>query len=1285
MIKKSFLWFYRVAFDLLGFFIVAFLSATIAIQYYFLPHFDDYKGRITEKISQTLGQKVTIGEIQAKWNGLNPHLSISNMDIYDKENRIALSLKQVEASLSWTSIPMLEPRLASLGIYQPELTIRREADGVVYVAGISMSGPNETEFPNWLLRQASVNVVDANIIWQDELRHAPELALNHLNLQLENPAWDSLRGRHQFSLKATPSTGASKPIDIRGNILGKDLSRLEKWHGTVYAKIEDTDLAAWRRWLDYPSLLQEGHGSAQLWVSFADSQVEAFTSDLSLENVFTQLPYKGPNAGEESRFKKIAGRIQWKKLSNGQEVSGENLSLVTSDNLKIKSGKFFIRDRLIKQKALTEGNIHLDEIQLETINNITSYFDLPNNIQQALNETEPAGKLSKLNLTWLSTDKTISEYSFTADFSGLGLKPYRALSTPGFSNVSGKLKLNQHQGKLSLQTKGANFSFPDVLRWPIPVDSLVGEIKWKIKEDNLDVDINRLFIKNSHLNAAIDGSYKQKGKGIQYIDLTARANDIDAQYGRFYYPLSISKATTDWLDTSIISGRGENLSLTLRGDLKDFPWNGKNGLFRLTAKVKDAVLDHATGWPKIEDIGLDMLFEGRRMELNVHDGHSYGNQIKTAKVTIPDLMIDDNILDVVGEAQGPVSEAVKFANNSPIEKIASGFTDYLKATGNGKLLLNLHIPLTKLDASKIKGSYTVVDASMQSESIPELSKINGTLNFTESSISANNVNAFCYGGPAQFSINTDKNHHIQISAKGRVTDTGLRKNFAGLVPKGITGSADWSAKAQIINKQTEVAIRSNLVGIHSELPFPLGKTANDSMLLAIDKKQTSATQDLVKISLGNAVNAKLARVSQNGSSKIDRGDIGVNAVAELGPTKGILLHGNLDNIDLDEWLDQLDKNAPSSNASANGMAISRVDLSTNRLDIFDHRINSARINAKAINRAWAINLKSNEINGDIKWNPDGNGKITANLSTLILPEPTPDNIKKTTSAPTQLNIKYPALDIVADNFEFNAKKMGHLELQAKEQFGNWGIEKLRLINPDGTLSANGEWNNWKRRPNTLVRFNWEVSDIGKALKRFNYGDLVKGGTGEISGQLKWAGSPHEFDFPNLSGNLHIDAKKGQILKAEPGVARLFGVISLQNLPRRLTLDFKDLFSSGFAFDKISADVDINKGIMHSDNFKMEGPSAKVEIKGDTDLDKETLHLHVKATPFISDTVSLAAFAGGPAVGAAAYVAQKILKDPLNKIAETEYEIVGTWSDPQERDSKPSAPNKPGIIPSPLNP
>lgn len=1252
------------------------LLSIIVLRYFVLPHIDDYKPKIVQGISQVLGQKVVIGNLYANWDGLNPHISVFNVDIYDQQDRVALSLGHIEGSLSWSSLPFFAPRLASFAIYQPELTIRREKDGTVYVAGVSMSGPSKPAFPNWLLSQAQVNVVDANIVWQDDMRGAPALNLDKLNLQLENPAWDALRGRHDFSLRAIPSAATSKPIDIRGKVFGKDIGQLEQWRGTVYAKIEGTDMAAWRSWLDYPIDLREGHGAAQFWVDFANNQIEGLTTDIALEKVVTRLPYNGI----ENSFNRIAGRIKWLRQKDGQEVQGEGIKIVTSDDLDMRSGKFSIRERTVEQKKSLEGDVLLDEIQLETLHKLTPYFTLPASVTEALNQTEPLGKLSNLHLTWKSKNEALPQYSLAADFAGLSLKSYPKLSLPGFTNLTGKVDLDQHQGKLLLYSQAATLNFDQVFRWPLPADKLMGQINWHLSDKNLTVDVKNLAIKSPHITGEVDAHYSSDGEKNQSIDLTASASNVDLKYGRFYYPNSISKDTVAWLDKSILSGRGENIKLRLKGNLNDYPFaDAKKGIFRVTADVKDAALDYTDGWPKIEGIQLAMLFEGKRMELNASAGHLLGNEIKKAKITIPDLEIDDNVLDVVGETQGPVSEGVKFINASPIAKLAYGFTDKLKTTGSGKLNLNLHIPLTNSDATKVKGSYSITNGSMLADSIPELTKLAGTVDFTESSINANNVNTWVYGAPAQFTVNTDKNHAIQITAHGNATDAGLRKSFASLVPNTIVGSAEWFAKAQIANKQSEISIRSNLVGLSSTLPAPFGKSSTEAKPLLIEKKPINDTQDAIKVSLGNDINARFISLYQNGVSRIDRGDIGIKVAPELSNQKGISVHANLDNLDIDDWLSQLDKTA--KNGDANGISINRVDLTANQLDLFDRRINALKMSARATNNAWVMNIKSTEISGDLKWSHEGNGKLSGNLSTFIFPSPTPDALKKPTDAVAkQLDIKYPTLDIAADNFEIGNKKFGRLELQAKEQFGTWGIDKLRLSSPDGVINASGEWKNWKNHPNTKLRFNWEINDMGKMLKRMNFGDVIKGGSAEIAGQVKWAGSPHEFDIPNLSGNLHIDAKKGQILQVEPGVGRLFSVLSLQNLPRRLTLDFKDLFSSGFTFDKITADVNIERGILYSDNFKMVGPTAQVEIKGETDLDKETQHLYIKAKPFISDTLSLAAFAGGPAVGAAAYIAQKILKDPLNKIAETQYEIVGTWSDPQEKDSKATPSNS---TPSPL--
>ncbi len=1269
MVRKSLYWMYKVSLYSVWLFIVLMSGSIIGMRYFVLPNIDHYKPKIIAEVSNALGQKFTVDEIKANWDGLNPRIELRNINIYDAENRVALNLAHVETSLSWLSIPLLEPRFSAIDIYNPELIIRRETDGTVYVAGVSMSGPSQTAFPNWLLRQAEVNVLDANIVWQDELRGAPALNLSHLNLLIENPAWDSIRGHHRFSFNATPSAASSKPIDIRGNVYGKDVGQLNNWRGALYARIEGTDISAWRQWVDYPFDLREGLGAARLWLDFEDGQIDKITGDVAFDNVVTRLNFKN----EESHFNRLAGRLKWIRHRDGQQFVGQHLKINTPDDLNMENGNFSVRERNTKDAQWLEGNVELDEIQLEAINKLTPYFPIPSQSTQIVAEVQPQGKLNNLTMSWKNNQDVISEYALKADFSELGMQAYTKYQLPGFQNLKGSLDINESNGKVLFDTHKSTLNLVGVLRWPIPIEKIQGKISWRTDKNKLNIHASQLKIKTPDIEGMIDGNIAASNMQDAYIDLTGHFDHANLKNTKLYLPTILSKETLDWIDTSILDGTGSDANLTFKGKLSDFPYNNKKGIFRVTAKASNMLLDHSTGWPKIEGINLNMLVEGKRMEINANAGQSFGNRIIRAKISIPDLEEAETKLDIVGEAQGLVSDSVKYVNASPIAKITGGFTEHLKTSGNGVLNLDLHIPLYHLDQSKIKGVYSINNGSMSSEIIPEITKINGSLNFTDSNVSLQNVNAFVFDGPATFNINTDKSHAIHINAQGRLTDTGLRKSFNAF-PYSVTGSTDWFAKAHIQDKKTDFSIRSNLIGITSKLPLPLAKTAEESMPFLLEKKSTSNTQDIIKASLGNSIAAKIAMTNQNGMSKIDRGEIGINVLPELGARKGLAIKGIFTELDMDEWISQTNKYSSSNNA--NNFLINQVDLSADRFELFDKRINSLKLKAKLIDNKWMMNVNSDEVTGDIKWNKEGHGKLTANLSTLLIPVSTLELSKTAVGQVKQLDITYPALDINAESFEIGKKKFGRLELQAQEQSGSWVIEKLRITNPDSVLNANGEWNNWKRRPNTLLRFNWEIDDMGKSLKRLNYPDIIKAGSANITGQLRWAGSPHEFDIPNLSGSLKLDAKKGQILQVQPGVGRLFSVLSLQNLPRRLTLDFKDLFSRGFIFDKITADVKIQQGIMRSDNFKMEGPTARVEIKGETDLDKETQHLYVKATPFISDTLSLAAFAGGPAVGAAAYIAQKILKDPLNKIAETEYEIVGTWSDPQEKGS-PSKLSIPG--------
>jgi uncharacterized protein YhdP len=193
----------------------------------------------------------------------------------------------------------------------------------------------------------------------------------------------------------------------------------------------------------------------------------------------------------------------------------------------------------------------------------------------------------------------------------------------------------------------------------------------------------------------------------------------------------------------------------------------------------------------------------------------------------------------------------------------------------------------------------------------------------------------------------------------------------------------------------------------------------------------------------------------------------------------------------------------------------------------------------------------------------------------------------------------------------------------------------------------------------------DISDVGRTLTRWNYPAGVRRGTAKIEGHLAWAGSPHDFDYPTLSGQLVVDAANGQFLKLEPGLAKLLGILSLQALPRRISLDFRDVFSEGFAFDSILGALKIDRGIASTDNFRIAGPSARVVMSGDVDLARETQKLRVRVTPHLSEGVSIAgALIGGPVAGVAVYLAQKILKDPIEQLVSFEYNVTGSWSEPQ---------------------
>lgn len=1304
MLKKSLFWCWRLLLWLLAAVFIIMLVAGLTIQFWLMPNIAQYKNTIADFASQAIQQRVAIGDIKAGWSGINPHLQLTHIDIFDAQNRPALKLQNTDIIISWLSLPMLEAHLAKLAIHAPELTIRRISSGEIFIAGISLSGKSEPAFANWALRQNQVEIDNAKVTWLDEQRNAPPLSLNQFNLQVESPLWRGLVKNHRISLSGTPSTGTSSPIMMHANFYGNDVAKTQDWNGSIELSLKNADLSAFKYWLDYPIDIQNGSGSTNIKIKFAQHRILSVVSDVNIQNLQLQM-----QTGQTPiRLKQLSGNIAWENLNKPSLLTGNSknksykvvmskLSATADNGLDIKNLKTEYSNTEAAKQHLS---MQIAKLDLAPLQDYLSLLPIAEDVRQQFIFAAPKGKLENLTFDWSANNGVTSTYQLSSKFSQLGLQAQNQI--PGFTNFSGEIKATQKGGQLILNTTRAELDFKDILRWPVPVDRMQGKLAWVIKNKTTEITTRDLQLSNPHLSGTLNASYLMDGIKNGYLDLSAQFSKGNAKYATFYYPTMLGEATLHWLDTSIIAGNAEDIKLTVKGRLADFPFvtdknqlDEKLGLFRVTAKLNDVLLEYGTGWPVIDKLDLNLLFEGKRMELNSTAGNILGNKILKSKTTIARLDADSPELNVDAEVNGLVNDAIQFVNKSPVRETTQGFTDNLITSGKGKLVLNLKIPLQNLDASQYKGVYQISNGRMESPEIPALTQINGNLEFTENSLTAKNIKAYAFGSPLTFNLSSGKEKAIRVGARGKLSEESikqlLREQNLNNITTYIQGGTEWTGRILIQKPKVNISLRSDLNGLGLRFPAPLNKGADQLINLRIDKRQ-DANNDQIFVNYGNKISAKITHTLENSKPRLQSADIRFNSDTPFSDNDtelitdnrgaGIAVSGKLDYLDADAWRFVI-KNLKGEGKQGTPIAIKRTALNIQALDIFDRRINQLKISNIANKEGLQANIQSREITGDIQWLSQNNGKLVARLSNLMIPENAPDRISAVPEGKAESNsylIKqiqdYPALDITADNFEFDKKNFGRLELVAFPQDENWNIQKFVMSSPDGVISGDGQWNNWIRNPNTTLNIDWDIKDLGRTLRRFGYPDTVKDGEGELKGKLSWPGSPSQFNTTRLSGELAFDVRKGQILQVQPGVGRLLGLVSLQSLPRRLTLDFRDLFSNGFAFDKINATVKINQGVMRSDNFVMSGPAADVQIKGETNLEKETQHLYVKVLPRISDSVSLAALAGGPLAGAVAFLAQKVLKDPLNKIVSTEYEIIGTWDNPQE--VKTSDNNKPKV-------
>ena len=1226
-----------------------FAALALALRFWLLPDIERYRDHIVAAVSRSVGQPVRIGGIEAGWLGLNPRIALSDVRIYDREGREALVLPAVENVLAWTPLLRGELRLHSLMIDGLRLQVRRDAAGLLYVAGTKLGG--DSQFTDWVLAQEEIVIRNAEIEWHDEKRGAPPLALSALNLRMRN-----VGDAHSIGLTAHPPAALGSTVELRTVLDGRTVTDPAAWSGRLYAELGYTDLAAWRAWIDYPLEVDRGQGAVRLWLTLDRGEVKQATADVALAGVQARL-------GKELaplHLSSVQGRVQGRVEADGYEVSGRGLALAVEGGPSIVPSDFQVSWTPGSSSGEARGALAASVIELEPLAHLGASLPLPADARKMLADLTPRGRLADARIEWIGAPDAPKSFTARAKFAELSAMPWG--SFPGFAGIAGSFETTEAKGRVQFAARKTELNLPRVLPEPrMPLDFLDGQLEWERQgELGFTVRFPSVSFANVHLSGNANGAYTYPGSGPGIIDLSAQLNRADASHIAKYLPhanLMGGQPTRAWLANAIIAGHSGDVRVRLQGDLREFPFaDPRRGQFSVLARIEKGALNYAEGWPRIEDISGEVLFERDRMEIVGRSGSILGVALTNVRAGIAHLAERSPQLAITGEAQGATADFLKFIASSPVRRMVGGMTDPMSASGRGRLRLKLDLPLQDLPQTRVAGDYEFQENSLVVHAqVPTIESAAGKLSFTESTLAVHDLRGQVFGGAVAVSGGTRKDRSMEIVAKGDATVEGARPLFDHPWQRYLAGSAAYAAAIHIADGRTRIRVESSLRGVESTLPPPLAKTAADNLPLRLEIVPVK-DGDRVSIALERIAKAELLRSRRGDAMVVQRAALALTPVAErplrLPERNGTLIYGSLAVFDVDQW-------RPIFSGSGGPADVAAFDVRIGTLDVFGKRMHRVALRGTADAAGWSAGVKGEELAGDLSYHNEGGGRLVARLTHFVVPEDYPSAGARSSAEPKNL----PSMDLVAERFTHRGKQLGRVEITAQRAGEDWRIDKLTMTNADATLTGAGVWRGGAPAQSSL-EFELQASDAGQFLGRVGYPNLVKGGKAQLSGTLSWAGEPGLIDYPSLAGSVELQAQNGQFLEIEPGFGKLISLMSLQLLPRRIALDFRDVFSKGFEFERISSTGQVQRGVMAVKDFRMRGTAAQVDMSGEVDLAKEVQNLRVRVVPSLGDSAAMVIALVNPLLAIPAALAQRILKDPLGHIFAFDYGVTGSWTDPK---------------------
>jgi uncharacterized protein (TIGR02099 family) len=1232
-----------------GFLVLLILAAlAVSVANLLLPFIENNPQRVQAWLSERVGQPVRFQHSTTEWTRRGPRIGLTGLRVGEGSGAVEIARAELLVAVYSGLLP--GHPLTELKAKDLHLRLEQLPDDSWQLLGVPRQQNSKTDALDVLSGFGELQLERSDLVIRPNRHPAIRIPRIDMRMRVQNR-------QLRIGLRAEARRGDA-PLQLVADLDRRDMS------GRVWIGGEKLDAGQWLALfpgLKVPAV--DSESDLDVWAQIERRRIMRVHGRLQVADL--ALAQTKPNPArlrfrKDTLFDDIRGQWFWQRTAQGWQASVP----------EIRFDKGGGSERISDVRVTADAGRWAAQAQTVALNPFTVIMPLAKgqlpDVDAWLNRAGIQGQISAVKADGRND---FSRWRGAGYGDAIGFKPIG--KAPGFQGISGVLNADERGGVLRFADK------PVVLDWPVSFGRKVpgrfeGSLAWWQSGPDWVLGARDLGWQGDGMALKLDTEmHFMAGRKAPLLNLAAHLETFDfATAKRFWLRHLMPEASIRWLDMALVKGTVRDGSVLISGDLAEWPFANKAGRFSATATVLAEQLKFAVDWPAADNAVLAVDFNGPGFSA-IGTADFLGSRVQVKPSGIARFHDSELVIDVHSDSD--FARLMPVLQQTPLKAKVGSAVTALVGKGPVSADVRMLFPLKKgLAFNRIDGDIDLRGVAVRS---PDwnlaMAEARGRARFDNEGFSAAGIRGRMDKNPVSLDLRVGRNHvkdagnRVEAAIAGPFhADTLLRYDPSLADLKGVlNGQSQWQFGISMpeVRSSVEAPVlldaQSNMVGTEIRLPVPLNKPAATAQAFQL-RTNLPADKGVIEFRLGPAFRLLLKKPKDKPMAGIAL--FGAQTQGSI-PVSGFSVRGSSDEFDAPAWLALAKK-------AEDGTGLQSFDLSVNHLRLMGEDFGLTRLQLAPAPEAMGVRASGARLDGQLTLSKAANAPITAKFSRVHFAQAGVP-AQKLPSAMQPLDVgnpaSLPAINLVIDDLRFGAVPLGRCELQTVPSKQGLLIQKFSTQSSMLSTSASGLWQGEGVQARTTLQANVNSPDLGKLLTAAQYGGAIRRGktTAKLSGA--WNGAPMDFSLTGFNGLLDLRIDEGQFPEVKAGGGRLLGLMSLAELPRRLSLNFNDLTDKGLGFNSIKGEFRFANGNATTQNLRIDAPAADIRISGSTDLVNERFDQRVLVQPKAGGILPIiGAATAGPLGAAAGVVAQAVLDKPLKEGSATEYRITGPWKEPE---------------------